>query len=128
MIGSSRDREAIATLQEAVQTLTAQVTGLSSELAALAVRYVAGVERAVAGDAALALMSDEMRGLAALIGAQDKAIADLKAEGERREKEIKQCKGMIARLERQAEIDLIEMRETNTALASTILRSDFARN
>jgi len=158
LIGNSKDREAIALLQEAVRTLSAQLSSVQAEVIDLAERHAESVRQASASAVELAALREEVssfkvlteisyaaaderqllvetaiqelladrRGMALMIaanteqfGLQNVAIGEVEKRNDER---IKQWRGMLARLELQTEADLAELRETNVALASTLLR------
>lgn len=158
MIGFSKDREAISSLQDAVRTLSSQLATAITDISTLAQRHAKVFERMDAFDGALTSLRDDLqelrtlidvryvaeterrtvieadlqdlladrRGMALLIAAnteqletQAEVIAQTAAQ---LEDEIKQCRGHQVRLDRQAEADLIELRESDAALASSLLR------
>lgn len=158
MIGSSKDREAIASLQEVVRTLSAQLSGAVAEIRELAARHADSVTRANACDGALAALREEVREVKALVEARHAAEAERKPAIEAAIEElsadrgaiattisaqtgqldaqnaliakhaaacddhIRRCNGALARLERQVESDLTEIRETHAAFASALMR------
>lgn len=158
MIGSSKDREAISSLQDAVRTLSSQLATVIADISTLAQRHAEIVEKTDAFDGALTTLRDDVqelrtliearyvaetkrrsvieadlqdlladrRGMALLIAANTEQLetqAEVIAQSAAQlEDKIKQCRGHQVRLERQAEADLIELRETDAALASSLLR------
>jgi chromosome segregation ATPase len=122
----------VEALQEQATSLQAQVTALGQQLAALSLQMSTADERLAAAETRAARAEAEAQsGIVSLeltvaaqaetLDAQAGEIATLKKAAEGHEEAIKQLRGHLARLERQAAIDLDEMRQTDIAIAASVL-------
>lgn len=143
MIGVSRHRDAILALQHDMAAADARVGTLDERVATLfdqltertahasdeadrvgsLIDRIAGLEAMIATqNEKLAIQSEALVLQSALADRQAAEITQLREGAERHDETIKQVRADLARMERQATIDLEEMRQTDAALAATFLR------
>ena len=128
MIGFTKHGDAIRELQESSAASVSQITALSTQLATLSSQAANAVERS----ASVAIETEELKASMAelrdLLAAQAQVLRDqaqqltqLKQADEQRQEQLLQLRGDLLRVERQAAIDLGEVRRTSSALAESLL-------
>ncbi|WP_242098002.1 hypothetical protein [Sphingomonas sp. CROZ-RG-20F-R02-07] len=135
MIGISRYGEPIRALQEDVAALRTQIAALMDQVTVVssaleaeqngrkieAIRTTQLEEGTTRFEAITVEHAEALGSQQSTVSQHGNAIDALQTEAEQHAEQIRQIRGDIARIERQAAIDLDEMRETSNAVAATVL-------
>jgi len=128
VISFAKHGDAIRALQDEAATLGKQVAALSSQIAALSSQFATAFGESASGASHLERLGGNVAELTALMEAQAvivqrqaDQIAELREEAEQRDERVSQLRGDLARVERQAALDLDEMRGTSTTITQTLL-------
>ncbi|MFD1951718.1 hypothetical protein ACFSGX_13160 [Sphingomonas arantia] len=116
-------------MQEDMADLKQQLAALATQVAALSAQLSVEAERTASAEAELEQLRGRLDGAVHAAAEQDAAVGaqrhDVERLAERMDKQdeaMAQGRAAIARVEKQAAVDLDEIRRLNTATTATLLR------
>jgi hypothetical protein len=121
VISIARHGDAIRALQDEAATLGKQVAALSAQYATAYQESVSGTLRLEQLGGIVAELTATLELQTGIIQEQAVQIVTLSEEARQRDERVSQLRGDLARIERQAALDLDEMRTTSATITQSLL-------